>query len=136
MPDRPATSARLRTVRATQWYAGLTIAFLGARALTTLAGGASFAMPGDGWRSVLQLAICAVLAAGLTRRDLEVRAVLAVGAAYALMTGLELVDGSALLHTVPVDHRDRIVHPLLGVLAFAFAWWTIRRARSHAPLPA
>jgi hypothetical protein len=126
----PSRTTRIRTIRAVRWYGAATVVFLGLRAVTTLAGGADFGMPGDGWRSVLQLAICAVLALGMSRRDLEVRTVVAVGVAYATMTGLEAIDGTALLHTVPVDHRDRIVHPLLAVLAFAFAWHTSRGARS------
>ncbi|MEV4418665.1 hypothetical protein AB0L40_01660 [Patulibacter sp. NPDC049589] len=124
---------RIRPVRPAQWYAGLTIVFLGARAVSTLAAGASFGTPGDGWRSVLQLAICAVLAFGLARREHEVPAVLLVGAAYLLMTGLELVHDADLLGVVPVDARDRVVHPLLGVLALALAWATTRRARTPAP---
>jgi hypothetical protein len=52
-------------MRATKWYAILTVLFLGIRAITPLAMDPGWDRPGTGWRSVLQLAICAILAAGL-----------------------------------------------------------------------
>ena len=38
-----------------RWYCVAVGLFLGIRAITTLAAGASFAVPGDGWRSLFQL---------------------------------------------------------------------------------
>ena len=119
--------------RPTQWYAVLTVLFLGARAVSTLAMDPGWNRPGTGWRSVLQLLICAVLIAGLRRRSWEIPAVLGIGALYTVLTVLEAFHGTDLLGIVPVDMRDRLVHPLLGVLAFASAWLTRRlAARSSA----
>jgi hypothetical protein len=116
----------VRILRPTQWYAVLTILFLGIRAITTLAMDPGWDRPGTGWRSVLQLLICAVLAAGLLRRAWELPTVLGGGVLYLAMTVLEAFHGTDLLGIVPVDMRDRLVHPLLGVLALVFAWLTRR----------
>jgi Domain of unknown function (DUF4383) len=121
-----------RRMRATQVYAALMVVFLGLRAVTTLAAGLDFHTPGTVWRAVLQLLICAALAWGLTRQGRELRAVIGVGVLYAVMTLMELVHGADLLGVVPVDARDRVVHPLLGLLAFAFAWVAVSR-RPVAP---
>jgi len=43
-------------------------------------------------------------------------AVAAVTAIYLLATVSELADGATLLGAIPVDMRDRIVHPLIAVL--------------------
>jgi hypothetical protein len=90
--------------------------FLGIRAVTTLAAGASFAVPGDGWRSLFQLAAVAVLAAGIASPRAARAAVAAVTVIYLLATVSELSDGTTLLGAIPVDMRDRLVHPLIAVL--------------------
>lgn len=109
---------RPRIGRATQWYAVLVTAFMVVRAGTTLAAGASFGLPGDGWRSVFQLAIAAVLMCGLfLGRTVLASAV--VGAVYGASTVLEAFNGTDLLGVIPVDMRDRYVHPALAVIAFA-----------------
>lgn len=99
-----------------RWYCVAAGLFLGTRAITTLAAGASFAVPGDGWRSLFQLAAVAILAAGIARPQAARTAVAAVVVIYALATVSELVDGTALLGAIPVDMRDRLVHPLIAVL--------------------
>lgn len=91
--------------------------FLLVRALTTLAAGASFSAPGDGWRSLWQLLLAAVLIAGFARPQLARTTVGVVAAVYAVSTGLELFDGTQLLGVVPVDMRDRLVHPMLACAA-------------------
>ncbi|OBA71584.1 hypothetical protein A5641_02535 [Mycobacterium sp. 1554424.7] len=91
--------------------------FLGVRATSTLAAGASFRLPGDGWRSVWQLVMVAVLAVGIARPRAAGLAAAAVGLVYAMATGLEVWHGTDLVGAVPVDMRDRFVHPLLAGLA-------------------
>lgn len=102
---------------APRWYCLVVALFLGARATSTLATGASFGLPGDGWRSVWQLAMVAVLATGIARPRAAGAAAGVVGLIYATATGLEALHGTDLLGAVPVDTRDRIVHPLLAGLA-------------------
>ncbi|OBI69303.1 hypothetical protein A5706_10605 [Mycobacterium sp. E796] len=91
--------------------------FLGVRATSTLVAGASFNLPGDGWRSVWQLAMVVVLAVGIAYPRAASAAALAVGFVYAVAAGLEAFHGTDLVGVVPVDMRDRIVHPLLAGLA-------------------
>ncbi|OBI91833.1 hypothetical protein A9X00_16790 [Mycobacterium sp. 1245805.9] len=87
------------------------------RATSTLVAGACFDLPGDGWRSVWQLAMVVVLAVGIAYPRAASAAVLTVGLVYALATGLEAFHGTDLVGVVPVDTRDRVVHPLLAGLA-------------------
>lgn len=98
------------------WPSLLGAAFLIVRATTTLAMGASFATPGDGWRSAWQLALAAILLVGVARPSIARVTVGTVTAVYAVSTGLELLDGTQLLGVVPVDMRDRIVHPVLAIV--------------------
>ena len=93
--------------------------FLFVRAISTLAGGASFAVPGTGWRSLFQLAAVAILVAGIVRPKAARVAVAAVTVIYLLATVSELVNGTILLGAIPVDMRDRIVHPLIAILGAA-----------------
>ena len=102
-----------------RWYAVAVGGFLFVRAISTLAGGASFAVPGTGWRSLFQLVAVAILVAGLVRPRAMRAAVAAVTVIYLLATVSELVNGTILLGAVPVDMRDRIVHPLIAILGAA-----------------
>ncbi|MGE2817473.1 hypothetical protein ACQI5H_20355 [Mycobacterium heidelbergense] len=91
--------------------------FLAVRAVSTLAAGANFALPGDGWRSVWQLLLVAVLAVGVASPRVAWPAVAVVGVVYTVATVLEAFHGADLFGVVPVDMRDRIVHPLLAIVA-------------------
>ena len=102
-----------------RWYAVAVGGFLFVRAISTLAGGASFAVPGTGWRSLFQLVAVAILVAGLVRPKAMRVAVAAVTVIYLLATVSELVNGTVLLGAIPVDMRDRIVHPLIAILGAA-----------------
>ena len=102
-----------------RWYAVAVGGFLFVRAISTLAGGASFAVPGTGWRSLFQLVAVAILVAGLVRPKAMRAAVAAVTVIYLLATVSELVNGTILLGAIPVDMRDRIVHPLIAILGAA-----------------
>ena len=114
-----------------RWYGVAVGLFLGIRAITTLTAGASFAVPGDGWRAVFQLVAVAILAAGIVfPRSVRV-AVAAVGVIYLLATVSELANGTILLGAIPVDMRDRIVHPLIALLA-AIALVAGRRRQAAA----
>jgi hypothetical protein len=121
---------RLAAWTAPQWYC-LAVAVLWiVRAGTTLAGGASFAFPGDGWRSVFQLLVVAVALWGVRRRGTAFGAAVAIGGAYAVLTVLELFHGHDLVGVIPVDMRDRVVHPLLAVAALACVLAASNHARS------
>jgi hypothetical protein len=98
-----------------RWYCVAIALFFGIRAITTLADGASFAVPGDGWRAVFQLAVTAILVAGIASPRVTGVSVVTVTVIYLLASVSELVNGTVLLGAVPVDMRDRIVHPLIAV---------------------
>ena len=102
-----------------RWYGVAVGGFLFVRAISTLAGGASFAVPGTGWRSLFQLVAVAILVAGIVRPKAMRIAVAAVTVIYLLATVSELVNGTVLLGAIPVDMRDRIVHPLIAILGAA-----------------
>ena len=102
-----------------RWYGVAVGGFLFVRAISTLAGGASFAVPGTGWRSLFQLAAVTILVAGIVRPKAARAAVAAVTVIYLLATVSELVNGTILLGAIPVDMRDRIVHPLIAILGAA-----------------
>ena len=117
-----------------RWYGVAVGGFLFVRAISTLAGGASFAVPGTGWRSLFQLVAVAILVAGLVRPRAMRAAVAAVTVIYLLATVSELVNGTILLGAVPVDMRDRIVHPLIAILGAAalFLPMAVQSARLRA----
>ena len=117
-----------------RWYAVAVGGFLFVRAISTLAGGASFAVPGTGWRSLFQLVAVGILVAGLVRPRAMRAAVAAVTVIYLLATVSELVNGTILLGAVPVDMRDRIVHPLIAILGAAalFLPMAVQSARLRA----
>jgi hypothetical protein len=127
MSERRATPPRQPTrAAALLWYSAALALFLAIRAGTTLAAGANFDAPGDGWRSVWQLAVVGVLLIGIARPRYRSAAVVGVGVVYLLATVSELFDSVSLIGAIPVDMRDRIVHPLVACIALAGAWWAMR----------
>jgi hypothetical protein len=106
----------MRWLTAAQTFALLVGLFLAVRAITTLAGGASFGFPGDGWRAAFQLLVAGALGLALVRHEWSRRIVLAVCGAYVVLTVLG-AGSDSVLGVIPVDARDRIVHPLIAVLA-------------------
>ncbi|OBG28741.1 hypothetical protein [Mycobacterium sp. 852002-51057_SCH5723018] len=115
-------------VRAPRWYCVVVGMFLAVRAVSTLAAGGNFGLPGDGWRAVWQLTLVVLLMIGAAEPRAAWPAAATVGAVYAVATGLEAFHGADLLGVVPVDMRDRIVHPLLAILAAASLLLAWRRA--------
>lgn len=92
-------------------------AWLTIRVVGVVAHGLSWELPGDGWRTMWQIAMVGVALAGALRPALAARAVGCYAAAYGGATLLELVHGADLLGLIPVDSLDRIIHPTVAVLA-------------------
>ena len=107
---------QMRWLTAAQTFALLIGLFLAVRAVSTLAAGASFDLPGDGWRAAFQLIVAGALAFALARPAWTERIVLGVGMAYVALTVLGNW-GNSVLGVIPVDSRDKLVHPLIAVLA-------------------
>jgi hypothetical protein len=89
--------------------------FLLIRAGSTLIGGATYALPGDGWRAILQLALATLLIAATTVRTTARNAVIFVGLIYAAQTLL--------------------VHPTIAILALVAAAATRRGGIDLRPQP-
>ncbi len=119
MDGSTASTDRRMAWGAARCYCLLVGAFFLVRAATTLGGGASFDRPGDGWRSVFQLTMAAILIIGLGRGQHAPLAVAVTTVVYAALTVLELFDGTEIVGTIPVDMRDRWVHPLLAIIGLA-----------------
>jgi hypothetical protein len=117
-------------VHTPRWYCVAVGIFLAVRALSTLAAGAKFDLPGDGRRAMWQLVLVAVLVIGIAWPRATWHAVVAVGVVYAVATGLEAFHHADLFGVVPVDTRDRIVHPMLAILAAASLLLGMRRAEA------
>jgi len=108
--------------------------FLMIRGGSTLIGGAGYGLPGDGWRAILQLVLAALLLAAITRRTRARNAAIVVGLIYAAQTllGIHMHD---LLGIIPVDSRDRIVHPAIAILALIAVVTSVARKPAAAPKP-
>ena len=129
LPCRPLGAALARLARAitpARCYCAAIGSFLLIRAVSTLLAGAGYGFPGDGWRAILQLVLGTLLLAAISGRAAARRAVLAVGVIYAGQTVLGL-HGHDILGTIPVDMRDRVVHPALAILALVAVAATARR---------
>ena len=89
------------------WFSLLLALFLAVRATTTILAGASWSTPGDGWRSVWQLGLVAVLVYGLAKPPALRPATAFVALVYLGASAVELVTPDALFGVIPVDMRDR-----------------------------
>jgi len=134
-PDAPAASPHrsvaglLRSLSAQQCYCLAVGTFLLVRGLSTLAAGASFALPGDGWRAIFQLLVAGCLLLAMPARRAADRAVIGVGALYAVISVVGIVDGHDLLGVIPVDSRDKVVHASLAIVALALGARALARPR-------
>lgn len=115
--------------QATVWFAIAVTVVFGLRAVSTLILGADWETPGTGWRSVWQLVIVAIAVAALAWPQARAACVALIALIYVAATVAELAGVTALLGAVPVDMRDRWVHPLVMVLAIGALAADYARAR-------
>lgn len=128
--SRPRSSrmARLAVLRdPLVWFLISFIAVFATRAVTTLAQDPQWATPGTGWRSVWQITMAAICIVGLASPRLRGIAVLIVSSIYLCASVIELFSPDVLLGVIPVDMRDRIVHPLVGLVGALVLASTARR---------
>ena len=114
------------------WFCLAIILVFGIRAGTTLAGGADWTLPSTGLRSVWQIAMVLLAIAGLIFQIRIRWFVGIIGLVYLAATVLELFDGTSLFGVIPVDMRDRIIHPLVALLAAAVIA-IVNRVRMRRP---
>lgn len=111
------------------------VVVFGIRATGTLLADPGWDLPGTGWRSVWQIAIALVAVSGLIwPRQIRLHVGI-IGAVYLLASALELFDGTVLVGAIPVDSRDRIIHPLIFILALAAVSITRMRRPANSAGP-
>lgn len=88
------------------------------RAVSTLIDNPDFGVPGDGWRSLMQLIVAAALVIAVRRSVPAARRVVGgVAIVYALMTVWERFDGDEVFGLITVTSRDHWAHPAIALLA-------------------
>jgi hypothetical protein len=134
--SRPAaaSSTRLASRTAAQWFCLVVGVLLALRGAQQLVAGAHFSAPGDGWRASQQLFTAALLLLG-QRTARGARLVLIPFALfYTVLAVVGDINGHEAFGLLPVDTRDKFVHPLYAILALlllAAAWRRARRARTR-----
>jgi hypothetical protein len=115
---------------------GVVLALRGAQ---QLAAGAHFNTPGEGWRASQQLVTALVLLLG-QRTQRSARLVLIPFALfYAVLAIVGDINGHQAFGLLPVDTRDKFIHPIYAVLALlllAVGWRRNRETpvRGAAPV--
>ena len=145
MPTTPSQSAlssvrrfaarpsRLRARTAAQWFCLVVGVLLALRGAQQLAAGAHFNTPGEGWRASQQLLTALLLLIG-QRTERGARLVLIPFALfYAVLAIVGDVNGHEAFGLLPVDTRDKFIHPIYAVLALLLlaAGWRRNRERDR-----
>ncbi|HEV2981974.1 MAG TPA: DUF4383 domain-containing protein [Solirubrobacteraceae bacterium] len=124
--------ARLRARSAAQWFCLVVGVLLALRGAQQLLGGAGFGTPGEGWRATQQLLTSLLLLLG-QRTERGARLVLIPFALfYVVLALVGDINGHEAFGLLPVDARDKVIHPLYAVLALlilAAGWQRGRRER-------
>lgn len=116
-PRALGATGRLCGRTAAQWYclvAGILLAVRGAQQLIV---GASFAMPGDGWRASQQLLAGTLLLLAGRNRVAAYRVLIPFAIFYSLLSVVGDTNGHEAFGLLPVDGRDLFAHPLYAVVA-------------------
>ena len=126
-----AAPSRLRTRTAAQWFCLVVGVLLALRGAQQLLAGADFGTPGEGWRASQQLLTALLLLLG-QRTQRGARLVLIPFALfYAVLAIVGDINGHEAFGLLPIDTRDKLVHPGYAVLALALlaAGWRRDSAR-------
>ena len=126
-----APPSRLRTRTAAQWFCLVVGVLLALRGAQQLLAGAGFGTPGEGWRASQQLLTALLLLLG-QRTQRGARLVLIPFALfYAVLAIVGDINGHEAFGLLPIDTRDKFVHPIYAVLAMALlaAGWRRDPAR-------
>ena len=144
MPSTPSRSAlssvrrfalarpsRLRARTAAQWFCLIVGVLLALRGAQQLIAGAHFDTSGEGWRASQQLLTALLLLLG-QRTERGARLVLIPFALfYAVLAIVGDINGREAFGLLPVDTRDKFIHPIYAVLALLVlaAGWRGNRER-------
>ena len=123
--------SRLRTRTAAQWFCLIVGVLLALRGTQQLIAGAHFGTPGEGWRASQQLLTALLLLVG-QRTARGARLVLIPFALfYSVLAIVGDINGHEAFGLLPVDTRDKVIHPIYAALALLLlaAGWRLNRAR-------
>ena len=126
-----ARPSRLRGRTAAQWFSLIVGVLLALRGTQQLAAGAHFSAPGEGWRATQQLLTALLLLLG-QRTERGARLVLIPFALfYSVLAIVGDINGHEAFGLLPVDTRDKVIHPIYAALALLLlaAGWRLNRAR-------
>jgi hypothetical protein len=127
-PTPPEVVLRSRTLA--QWYCLVLAALLSVRGISTLVLGASFALPGTGWRSVEQLVVASILVSAQRSSVGARRVMLPFAILYIAQWTAGVINGHEAFGVIPVNSRDKVLYVVFLLLAAAAV--TIR-SRRDAP---
>lgn len=112
-----ARPSRLGARTPAQWFCLVVGVLLALRGAQQLLAGAHFGTPGEGWRASQQLLTSLLLLLG-QRTERGARLVLIPFALfYATLAIVGDINGHQAFGLLPVDTRDKFIHPLYTVLA-------------------
>ena len=112
-----ARPSRLHARTAAQWFCLIVGVLLALRGAQQFAAGAHFNTPGEGWRASQQLLTALLLVLG-QRTERGARLVLVPFALfYAVLAIVGDINGHEAFGLLPVDTRDKFIHPIYAVLA-------------------
>jgi hypothetical protein len=103
---------------------------LALRGVQQFVSGAHFNTPGEGWRASQQLLASALLLVGQRTARGALLVLIPFALFYAVVSVVGDVNGHEAFGLLPVDSRDKIVHPVYAVAALlllAVGWRRIRR---------
>ena len=127
----PVRGVRWRARTAAQWFCLVVGILLALRGAQQLVGGAHFSTPGDGWRASQQLLTAAVLLVGQRTAKGALIVLIPFALFYTVVAFVGDINGHEAFGLLPIDTRDKFVHPVYAVFALvllALAW---RRTRER-----
>jgi len=135
-PRRPALSAAGMRGRTTaQWFCLVVGILLALRGLQQLADGAGFGTPGEGWRASQQLLTALMLLVAQRSERWARWALVPFALFYTALAIVGDLNGHEAFGLLPVDGRDKIVHPVYAVAALLLLAAGWRRARQRRAEP-
>ena len=126
-----ARPSRFRARTGAQWFCLVVGVLLALRGTQQLIAGAHFGAPGEGWRASQQLLTALLLLVG-QRTARGARLVLIPFALfYTVLAIVGDINGHEAFGLLPVDTRDKVIHPIYAALALLLlaAGWRLNRAR-------
>jgi hypothetical protein len=124
-----ARPARLRTRTAAQWFCLVVGVLLALRGVQQLASGAQFNAPGEGWRAGQQVLMALLLLLGQRTPRSALVVLVPFAVFYTVLAVVGDLNGHEAFGLIPVDTRDKFVHPVYAVLAFVLLATAWRRDR-------